>query len=66
MKETVATPTPVKVNWSEQKAKLKAKFSVLTDADLVYEDGKKSEMLTKIQEKIGKTKEELTAIMAAL
>ena len=24
MKETVATPTPVKVNWSEQKAKLLA------------------------------------------
>ncbi len=65
----INTPTasiPGKVNWSEQKAKLKAKYSTLTDSDLQYENGKKDEMMDKLQVKLGKTKEELAAIIAAL
>jgi uncharacterized protein YjbJ (UPF0337 family) len=58
--------TEVKGNWNEQKGKLKQKFAVLTDNDLMYESGKKDEMLGKIQVKLGKTKEELHAIIAAL
>jgi uncharacterized protein YjbJ (UPF0337 family) len=58
--------TVVKGNWNEQKGKLKQKFAVLTDNDLMYEQGKKDEMLGKIQVKLGKTKEELAAIMSAL
>lgn len=50
----------------KKKAKLKAKFTILTDADLNYEDGKKDEMLNKVQVKLGKTKEELAKIIAAL
>lgn len=57
---------PMKGNWSEQKTKLKAKFTTLTDADLQYENGKKDEMMDKIQIKLGKTKEELATIIAAL
>lgn len=53
-------------NWKELKGKLKAKFSTLTDADLHYDEGKKDEMLRNVQNKLGKTKEELTAIIAAL
>lgn len=53
-------------NWNEQKGKLKQKFAVLTDNDLLFEEGKKEEMLGKLQVKLGKTKEELTAIIAAL
>ena len=60
------TTAPAKGNWSGQKGKLKAKFSVLTDGDLNYEEGKKDEMLTKLQGKLGKTKEELAEIIAAL
>ena len=64
---TVANnPIPAKGNWSEQKTKLKAQFSTLTDADLQYENGKKDEMFDKIQTKLGKTKEELATIIAAL
>jgi|688.fasta_scaffold355646_3 uncharacterized protein YjbJ (UPF0337 family) len=66
MTETSKTLNPIKGNWSEQKTKLKAKFSNLTDADLQYENGKKDEMLTKIHVKLGKTKEELASIIAAL
>jgi hypothetical protein len=57
---------PVKANWTEQKDKLKAKFPVLSDSDLRYENGKKDEMYTRIEAKIGKTKEELAAIISAL
>ena len=60
------TPAPAKGNWNDQKTKLKAKFSTLTDADLRYEEGKKDEMLTKVQTKLGKTKEELQSIISEL
>ena len=53
-------------NWNEQKAKLKQKFAVLTDNDLMFEQGKKEEMYAKIQIKLGKSKEELSKIIAAL
>lgn len=58
--------TTVKGKWNEQKGKLKQQFAELTDDDLMYEEGKKEEMLGKIQMKLGKTKDEFTAIMAAL
>jgi uncharacterized protein YjbJ (UPF0337 family) len=54
-----------KGNWNYQKAKLKEKFAILTDDDLLYEQGKKDEMLGKIQIKLDKTKEELDIIIEA-
>jgi uncharacterized protein YjbJ (UPF0337 family) len=63
----MANPTELKVkgNWNEQKGKLKKKFAVLTDNDLMFEEGKKDEMLGKLQIKLGKSKEELKKIMEA-
>jgi uncharacterized protein YjbJ (UPF0337 family) len=58
--------TELKGNWSEQKGKLKQKFAVLTDNDLMFAEGKKEEMLGKLQIKLGKTKEELHKIIAGL
>ena len=55
----------VKGNWNELKGKLKQQFAVLTDNDLMYEEGQKDEMLGKIQIKLGKTKEELDKIMSS-
>lgn len=55
-----------KGNWDEQKVKLKQKFPTLTDSDLKFEEGKKGEMFTKLQTKLGKTKEELQSIIATL
>lgn len=55
-----------KGNWNEQKGKLKQKFAVLTDNDLMYEDGKRDEMLGKLQIKLGKTKEELHTILSSI
>ena len=64
----MANPTELKVkgNWNEQKGKLKKKFAVLTDNDLMFEEGKKEEMFGKLQIKLGKSKEELDKIIAAL
>jgi uncharacterized protein YjbJ (UPF0337 family) len=58
--------TEAKGNWNEQKGKLKQKFATLTDNDLMFEEGKKEEMLGKLQIKLGKTKEELHKIIAEL
>lgn len=50
-------------HWDEQKMHLKEKFPSLTDADLQYE---MDEALHHVQEKLGKTDEEMAAITAAL
>jgi uncharacterized protein YjbJ (UPF0337 family) len=54
-----------KGNWNEQKGKLKQKFAVLTDNDLMFEEGKKEEMIGKLQITLGKTKEELHKIIGS-
>ena len=56
--------TEVKGNWNEQKGKLKQKFASLTDNDLKFAEGKKDEMLGRLQIKLGKTKEELHKVMS--
>lgn len=56
----------VKSSWNDQKALLKASFSKLSETDLHYENGKREDMLNKVQLKLGKTREELTAIISAL
>ena len=56
----------LKGNWNEQKGKLKQKFATLTDNDLLFADGKKDEMLGRLQVKLGKTKEEVHKIIEAL
>ena len=58
--------TEAKGNWNEQKGKLKQKFATLTDNDLMFAEGKKEEMLGKLQIKLGKTKEELHTILSGL
>jgi uncharacterized protein YjbJ (UPF0337 family) len=58
--------TEVKGNWNEQKGKLMQKFAVLTDNDLMFEEGHKDEMLGKLQIKLGKTKDELSELFASL
>ena len=56
----------LKGNWNEQKGKLKQEFATLTDNDLLFLDGKKDEMLGKLQVKLGKTKEELHKTIGSL
>jgi len=58
--------TEVKGNWNEKKGKLKQKFAVLTDNDLMFEEGRRDEMYGRLQIKLGKTKEELHKIINEL
>ena len=58
--------TELKGNWNEQKGKLKQKFAVLTDDDLMFAEGKSEELYGRLQIKLGKSKEELKKIISEL
>lgn len=45
-----------RLRWYEQKGRLKDRFSALTDEDLQFNEGKREEMLNKVQAKLGLTK----------
>jgi len=62
MKDT----TELHVDWNETKEKLKQKFAMLNDNDVLMAAGKQAEMLDRLQVKLGKTKEELLKIIGAL
>ncbi|WP_343746246.1 CsbD family protein [Chitinophaga sp.] len=49
----------VKGNWNKLKGKIKQQYADLTDDDLLWEEGKEDELLGRIQQKTGKTKEEV-------
>ena len=49
----------LKGNWNEVKGKAKQEYADLTDDDLMYEEGKDDELIGRIQQKIGKTKQEV-------
>ena len=49
----------LKGNWNELKGKIKQKYADLTDDDLLYVEGKEDELYGKLQQKLGKTREEL-------
>jgi uncharacterized protein YjbJ (UPF0337 family) len=49
----------IKGTWNELKGKIKQAYADLTDDDLTYEEGKDDEMLGKLQQKTGKSRDEL-------
>jgi len=53
-------------SWREQKILLKRRFPILSDEDFSYEEGKRETMLNKLQEKLGKSKQELDRIFAEI
>jgi uncharacterized protein YjbJ (UPF0337 family) len=48
-----------KGGWNEAKGKLKQKYAQLTDDDLTFAEGKDDEFLGRLQQKLGKSKEDL-------
>jgi uncharacterized protein YjbJ (UPF0337 family) len=58
--------TGIKGNWNEIKGKLKQKYAELTEDDLLYEEGKEDELYGRIQQKIGKSKDEITKWISEL
>lgn len=51
--------TELKGKWHEVKGKLKQKYADLTDDDLAYTEGKEEELYGRLQQSLGKTKEEV-------
>ncbi|HXL81745.1 MAG TPA: CsbD family protein [Pyrinomonadaceae bacterium] len=49
----------LKGSWNEVKGKLKQKYGQLTDNDLAFAEGKDEELLGRLQNRIGKSKDEL-------
>lgn len=66
LKKNIMNSTELKGNWNKQKGLLKQKFATLTDNDLMFAEGKKEEMLGRLQVKLGKSKEELHKIITDL
>ncbi len=50
-----------KGRWNELKGKVKQQYGKLTDDDLTYVEGKEDELLGRLQQETGKTREEVEA-----
>jgi len=60
------TKLELKGSWNEAKGKLKQKYGQLTDDDLAFSDGKDDELLGRLQQKLGRTKDEIREEIARL
>lgn len=58
--------TTLKGGWNELKGKIKQAYGDLTDDDLTYSEGQEDEMWGRIQQKTGKTKDEINKAVADL
>lgn len=55
----IMTKLGFKGSWNEVKGKLKQKYAQLTDDDLTFAEGKQDEFLGRLQQKLGKSKDDL-------
>ena len=53
----------IKGSWKEVACKLKQQYANLTDDDLLFKEGKQEELLGRLQQKLGKTKEEIRTLI---
>lgn len=53
-------------NWNQIKGELKQEYGQLTDNDLAYEEGKEDELLGRLQQKLGKTKQEIKSFIDSI
>jgi uncharacterized protein YjbJ (UPF0337 family) len=56
----------IKGTWNELKGKMKQADGRLTDDDLRYEEGKDDEMVGRVQQRLGKTKDEVVSWIRSL
>lgn len=49
----------LKGNWNQIKGRLKQEYGNLTDDDLTYQEGREDELFGRLQEKLGKTKDDV-------
>ncbi len=63
---TPVNTSTVKGSWDEIKGKLKQEYASLTDDDLLFAEGKKDELIGRLQQKIGKTKDDIRKMIGDL
>ena len=56
----------LKGGWNEVKGKIKQAYADITDDDLLHEEGKDDETLGKLQQKTGKTRDDLVKWLNSL
>ena len=55
--------TSLRGDWKMMKGKLKQKYGQLTDDDLTFAEGKEEELFGRLQNKLGKKREEVEQIL---
>ncbi len=60
------TKLEFKGSWNEVKGKMKQKYAQLTDDDLAFAEGKEDELLGRLEQKLGKRKEDLRREIGSL
>lgn len=53
-------------SWNRVKGKLKEQYGELTDDDLQYTEGKEDQLLGRLQQKLGKSKDEVRQIISEI
>lgn len=53
----------LKGKWNELKGKIKQQYANLTDDDLLYEEGQEDRLIGNLQQKLGKTRDEVIKIL---
>lgn len=53
----------IKGNWNKIKGKLKQQYAELTEDDLKYTEGKEDELVGRLQERTGKSKDEIRRML---
>ena len=53
-------------SWNETKGRLKQKLALLTNSDELLVEGKQEKTLSRLQLKLGKTKEEIQKLISSL
>lgn len=56
----------LKGKWNEIKGKVKQSYADLTDDDLRYEEGKDEELVGRLQQKTGKTRDDVVKWLKSL
>jgi uncharacterized protein YjbJ (UPF0337 family) len=56
----------LKGKWNEIRGKIKQSYADLTDDDLTYEEGKEDELYGRLQQKTGKSRDEVIKWLRSL
>lgn len=61
-----ATNDKIRGNWNELKGKAKQQYGELTEDDVAYTEGQEDQLIGRLQQKLGKTKDEVKSWIDSL